>query len=75
LKAASTPNGELFVSIINISLDPIDEITLVVNREIRRIEALCPDGSYKSVKFSSDGNKLTLDASADILTPVILIMR
>ena len=75
LKAASMPSGELFVAFFNISLDPIDEITLVADREVKSIEALMPDGSYKSVDFRADGNKLTIDTPASILTPVILIMR
>jgi hypothetical protein len=74
MKAANTADGALFVSFINISLDPIDKITLTVDREIAAIETLCPDGSYKSVDFVANGNKLTLDASADVLTPVVLIM-
>ena len=75
MKAADMPDGALFVSFINISLDPIEEITLVASQEIHSIEALCPDGSYKPVDFRADGKKLTLDTSAEILTPVILIMR
>ena len=75
LKAANTPDGALFVAFFNISLDPIDEITLVATREIKSIEALMPDGSYKSVSFRADGNRLTVDIAANVLTPVILIMR
>ena len=75
LKAANTPDGALFVAFFNISLDPIEEITLVTDREITSIEALMPDGSYKSVDFCAEGTKLTLDIPASILTPVILIMR
>jgi hypothetical protein len=75
MKAANMPDGALFVSFFNISLDPIENITLAVDREVNKIDALCPDGSYRSVGFRADGKKLTLDASADILTPVILIIR
>ena len=75
MKAANMPDGALFVAFFNISLDPIDEITLVTDREIGKIDTLCPDGSYRPVNFRADGNKLTLDAPAEILTPVILIMR
>ena len=75
MKAANMPDGALLVAFFNISLDPIEEITLVADREVKRIDALCPDGSYKQVSFRADGNNLALDISAEILTPVILIMR
>ena len=75
LKAANMEDGALFVAFFNISLDPIDEITLVTDREVSTIEALMPNGSYKNVSFTADGKKLTLDISANILTPVILILR
>jgi hypothetical protein len=75
LKAANMPDGSLFVAFFNISLDPIDEITLVTERKVNVIEALCPDGSYRSINFRADDNKLTLDTRAEILTPVILILR
>jgi hypothetical protein len=75
LKAANMSDGSLFVAFFNISLDPIDEITLVTERKVNVIEALCPDGSYRSINFRADDNKLTLDTRAEILTPVILILR
>lgn len=75
LKAAVMSDGALFVSLVNISLDPIDKITLTVNRNVSKIEALAPDGSYKPVRFSVDGERRTLDIPAEILTPVILILR
>ena len=75
LKAANMQDGALFVAFFNISLDPIDEITLVAGREIKSIDTLMPDGKYKSVSFTSNQNKLTLDIPANILTPVILILR
>lgn len=75
LKAANTKDGALFVAFFNISLDPIDEITLVTDREVHSIETLMPDGSYKPVSFRADGKKLVLDTAAEILSPVILILR
>lgn len=75
MKAASMEDGSLFVAFFNISLDPIEEITLVTDRDVSKIDMLCPDGSYKAVNFTPEGKKLTLNISANILTPVILILR
>lgn len=75
MKAAKMQDGALFVAFFNISLDPIDEITLVADRKISSIETLYPDGSYKTVDFRADGDTLVLDIPASVLTPVILILR
>lgn len=75
LKSANMPDGSLFVSFFNISLDAMEEISLVVNRNVKSIEALSPDGKYIPIKFYENDGVLTLDLAANILMPQILIIK
>ena len=74
LKAATTPNGELFVAFTNISLDPIENIELVCDREINYVKTLMPSGKFRDVEFDIVDGVLCVDAEAPILTPMILII-
>lgn len=75
LRAANMSDGSLFVAFFNISLDPIEEITLVCERKVNSVKALQPDGSYKAVGFTEKDGVMTVDTPANILTPVILIIK
>lgn len=75
LRAALTENGSLFVGFFNISLDPVEQITLWVDRKISSVEMLMPDGNYKTVSFTEKDGVITVNQSANILEPVILILK
>ena len=75
LKAAKMQNGDTLVAFFNISLDPIDNIELVADRAVTKIERLTPEGKYAPVDFTERGGKLTLDLSANTLAPEILILK
>ena len=67
---------KLFVAFTNIGLDNLDEIILVLERAVKRISKIAPDGSLVDCEFSlgSDG-VITVNAAAEILGPVILIVE
>ncbi len=74
-KTADMPNGTLFASIFNISFDPIEEIRLYVNKPVKKVEILTPEGNREEVQFVTEGNNIfTVKTRADVLTPVILFI-
>ncbi len=75
LRAARTTEGSLFVCLFNIGTDPIDEITLSVEKAYTGVEVLTSDGEWRSVDFSQDGECLTVNVSAVTLAPVAMILR
>lgn len=73
-KAAEAPNGELFCAFFNICMDPIEEITLVCDREITKIEKLTETGDRVPVEFTVENGVITVQEPAHILTPVMLFL-
>ncbi len=72
IKAAEMPGGETFCAFINLTLDRIENITLISQSVVNGIEYLTPDGKWAAVKFSESEDVITLDLPAEILHPVIL---
>ena len=75
LRAADMEDGTLFVAAINISLDPMEEMNLVFEKEVSKIEKLMPDGSRKEVSFRKEGEEYVIDTPCNILDPVILFVH
>lgn len=75
IKAADMNDGGLFVAFFNISLDPIDNIELVCDREISSVKILKPDGELEEVSFKLENGVLIIDADAPILAPQILMIK
>ncbi len=75
MRAGYFPDGKLFVAVFNIGLDPLDELPLVVEGDVKNIQLLSPDGRFQDVKYTVDGEKVTVDTSVNILTPVILVIE
>ena len=73
-RAAEMEDGSLFCAVINISLDPMENIELCCERTINRIEKLMPDGSRSEVTFEIADGKYILDSNCNILEPVILFV-
>ena len=68
-------DGGLFVAFFNISLDPIDQIELVCEREVSGVKILSPDGVFEDVEFECVGGALKINAPANILAPQVLVIR
>ena len=75
LKAADMENGDLFCAVFNIGLDEIEALELVCDFEAKGFEMLLPNGETKSVGYTFDGEKYTLDTPCKVLTPVILFIK
>ena len=74
VKAGELDTGELFVAFFNISLDPMEDIQLVVDRKINSVKLLCPSGEFKEVFFEQSNAEISIDAPAPILSPQIIIL-
>ena len=74
LRAADMEDGGLFTAVFNIGLDPIDQLELVCERDVKRIEKLMPDGSRKEIAFTGEDGVLKLDSPCFTLDPVILFL-
>jgi hypothetical protein len=75
MKAARMPDGALLCAILNMCLDPLEDLPLVVKEDVKSIKRLLPDGTWADVTFSREGDLLTLGLTADIFDPLILIME
>jgi hypothetical protein len=75
LRAANMPDGALFVAFFNISLDPVENIELCLDRKVNEIQRLTPDGTYENVSFNLKDGVYVLDLEAQILVPQILIIK
>ena len=72
LKAADMEDGSLFCAIFNVSLDPVDNIRLRLDKNPSKIFSLDCDGELKEVDFKAEDGEYILNVRADIITPVIL---
>jgi len=75
LKAAKMKDGKLLCALLNIGLDPIEELPLVIRREVKSIRCLDCDGKYRDVSFSRNGENYTLSLTANVFDPLILIIE
>ena len=75
LKAGKLPSGDMLCAFTNLTLDEIDNVTLVAERKINRIKALSPSGEWFDVAFTEECGKMTLNIPAKTLHPVILRLK
>jgi hypothetical protein len=75
VKAAEMRDGGLFTAFFNISLDPIENIELVCDREVSSIKLLSADGVFENAEFECTNGVLKINAPANILEPQILVLR
>ena len=67
---------KIFCAFSNIGLDNLDEITLVCEKEVKKISKINPDGSYSECDFSVDEkDKITVNTPAPILEPALLVIE
>jgi len=74
LKAAEMSDGGMFCAFFNIGLDPIEKITLVSEKAVKRIEILTPEGNRRECDFTISDGTLIIDEPAYTLNPVILFL-
>ena len=75
LRVADMSDGGLFCSIFNLGLDVLEEIPLITEKEVSSVDMMLPDGTWTSCPFRKENNQIIIETSAQILNPVILILR
>ena len=75
LKVADMPDGNTFCAIFDISLDEIENINLVSEKEIKGVKKLLHDGTWQSVGFEKAKDSYVIKTTATTLNPVILILE
>ena len=68
------PDGGLFVEVMTLGIDPLDEIVLCADREIKCVQRLMPDGSRKDCTYFKEAGGIRIEESAPMLEPVILFL-
>ena len=59
----------------DISLDPIEGIPLVCQKDVKSVKMLSPDGKWEAVEFTKRDGIITVDTTAYTLDPVMLILE
>ena len=75
LKSADMDDGKLFCSLINLGFDPLAEIPLSIEKDVKRIDKLMPDGKFKKVRFKKTQGKYIVASVCNTLEPVILVIK
>ena len=75
LRTAEMPDGNTFVAIFDISLDPLEGIPLVSEKPVKNVKKLSPDGKWENVNFTVQNGVITVDTTAYTLDPVMLILE
>ncbi len=75
LRAARMTDGNLFVCLFNIGLDPIEKIELVCNEDIGAVEVLTADGKWRACEFTMCADTVIVERAAYTLDPVALVLK
>ncbi|MBE6584041.1 MAG: hypothetical protein E7649_03535 [Ruminococcaceae bacterium] len=75
MKAARMQDGGLACVLLDMSLDPIEDLPLVIDRDVKDIKRLMPDGSYADVSFKRDGDLYTLNLTAQVFDPIVILIH
>ncbi len=75
LKAAHTRDGKLFCAFFNLSLDILENIPLVCDREIKNVKILRHDGAWENTDFEVEGTNVVVNKTAATLDPIILMLE
>ena len=75
MRAGYLPDDTLFCAMFNISLDPMFEITLVLEKPAEKIEKLNPDGTKQEVEFYVEDGVTHIKEPLFTLNPVILFIK
>jgi len=69
---ADEPNA-LICAMFNLGLDPLDDIGLKCDREVKKVERLMPSGKFAEVNFAAnDDGSITVDVPVGVMDPVVL---
>ena len=74
LRAGYLDNGEMLCAVFDTSFDALDELPLVCEKQVTKIQMLAPDGTRRDCDFSQEGNLVRVSESVYPYTPVILFI-
>lgn len=74
LKAAYLPDGGLFTAVFNISLDPLDEVPLVTEKPVSRVEMLTANGERVPCPFRKEDDRIVIEKTVITLDPACFIL-
>lgn len=74
MRAAECPDGKLMAALFNLSLDVLDEIPLITEKPVSKVEQLTSDGSCVEVPFRVEDGVTIAETSAGVLEPVVLFL-
>ncbi|MBQ7051143.1 MAG: hypothetical protein IJN87_11015 [Firmicutes bacterium] len=76
MKAGTLSDGSLLTAVFNIGLDPLEEIPLVVDRQVRGVQRLTAEGRWEACEWQPmtdcKNHGILVDTPAYTLEPVIL---
>lgn len=72
--AGETDENELFVALFNISLDPVEEIEMYVEKKVSSVRMLTPDGEWKSLAYTGEGKNIRIQHPLYTHEPVVLLL-
>ncbi|MBQ2976937.1 MAG: hypothetical protein IJE17_05560 [Clostridia bacterium] len=74
-RAAKCPDGKMLCVLFNLGLDVLEEIPLICEKTVRKVERLMPDGNFAPCVCHMERNALIVETDAQILEPVVLLME
>ena len=74
VKAGMLSNGEIMISLFNMSHDELDEIPLVISEKFSKIEKLNCDGTRSECRFDIQENDVIVHEVSKPLIPVVLFI-
>lgn len=75
MRSGYMPNGELVCVLFNLSYDIHDEVELLVNDEVEKIEFLRADGQRDKCVFEQKDGMLYMKKSLAPLDPLVLFIK
>ena len=76
MRAGYLPDNSLLCAMFNISLDPMEEVSLVLDKKPSGIKKLMPDGNYSECQFyEKDGVTYIKNEALNILDPKVFIIK
>jgi hypothetical protein len=72
LRAGNLSDGSLFVAAFNLSLDRADNLPLVVEENVSRVEQLMPNGEWQEISFKKEEDRIIVNTPVYTLEPIIL---
>ena len=75
LKCADMDDGRMLAFMVNIGLDPIENINICCDFNVKSIKMLTPEGGEKELSFEKNGHTYVLNTDSNTLQPLVLFIE